>query len=113
MKPYIDKILNIYFTGSTEQEVKKVEVEVPGSYFSLDELDEVLVVLANAPKTAFSFKDIVQRVSIHPAKVRSCLETGIANELLFYYVSNKGKKVEGYALKSKGLDYVLSKGLIK
>ena len=113
MKPYIDKILNIYFTGSAEQETQKVEVEVPGSYFSVAELDEVLVVLANQPKTLFSFNDVVDRVNIHPAKVRSCLETGIANELLVYYISNADKKLKGYVLESKGLDYVLNKGLIK
>ncbi len=111
MQPYIERIISVYLQGSAQPD--EITIETPTNYFDLNEFNLVMSTFSEYPQTLVRFKDATRLIQLHPAKVDYYIKLAIKNELIYFYSPKNGKGDSGYVIDDKGVNYVLSKGLVK
>lgn len=111
MKPYIDKILSILLTSNVSSMPKEIKIETSGAYFVTKEFDQLMVKVADEPNSWWSERDANASVSyqLHKAKVKAYFIIAEKNGLGKFEYGNSSNR---FQLTDKGINYVLSRGLI-
>ncbi|MEJ8846892.1 hypothetical protein [Variovorax rhizosphaerae] len=105
MKPYIDKILTVMLTGGAVVGPDQMTIGTNGYYFLLDEFDRFMAAVAE--KTGHTkYIELSKATQLHVAKIRHYAGIARSNDLGY----DGG---DSFSLNTKGVAYVLGKGLVK
>ncbi|EKF9596318.1 hypothetical protein O1C65_003750 [Vibrio cholerae] len=112
MQPHIDKILSVILTSQSEFKNEEIVIETKGIYFSVENLDSLMVEFSSSPYYFVQATEMVNSLKLkelHPAKTRAAMHIAESNGLIEYIKNDNGS---GFVITNKGVNYVLKKGLV-